>query len=730
VPLAAATGSPARHEFNERIFIQQNEIANETETMLNTAMTVAVNDSTAGPKYLGRLNAEQRRAVMHGDGKVAAPLLIIAGAGSGKTDTLAHRVAHLIVSGADPRRILLMTFTRRAAAEMTRRVERITAEVMGDRAAVLTEGLTWAGTFHSVGARLLRDYALEIGLDAAFTIHDREDSADLMNVVRHDLGLSKAESRFPAKGTCLAIYSRVVNAQAELEEVLAKWFPWCVGWAEELRRLFGLYVEAKQAQNVLDYDDLLLYWVQMAAEPCLAEHLGSRFDHVLVDEYQDTNRLQAAILTALKPSGRGLTVVGDDAQSIYSFRAAEVRNILDFPTLFSSPADVITLDRNYRSTDTILAAANAVIGEASERFTKNLWTERHSQERPLLVTVRDEAGQACYICERVLEKREEGTALKQQAVLFRASHHSGPIEIELTRRNIPFVKFGGLKFLDAAHVKDVLAVLRLAENPRDRVAAFRVLQLISGIGPSAAQQAIEAMEACADAAVGLSTFCPPARSAADWPAFVELFADLRKEAVAWPAPLERARLWYEPHLERRHEDARVRLADLLQLEQIASGYSSRRHFLTELTLDPPGATSDLAGPPHLDEDYLILSTIHSAKGQEWRNVFVLNVVDGCIPSDLAVGEREEIEEERRLLYVAMTRAKDSLHLITPQRFYTHGQAKHGDRHVYAARSRFIPDHILGSFDRVSWPAPSEQNGRVPQPDIRVDLKGRMRRMWL
>ena len=346
--------------------------------MLNAAMTVAVNDSTTGPEYLGRLNADQRRAVMHGYGEVAAPLLIIAGAGSGKTDTLAHRVAHLIVSGADPRRILLMTFTRRAAAEMTRRVERITAEVMGDKAAVLTEGLTWAGTFHSVGARLLRDYALEIGLDVAFTIHDREDSADLMNVVRHELGLSKTESRFPAKGTCLAIYSRVVNAQAELEQVLAKWFPWCAGWTEELRQLFGLYVEAKQAQNVLDYDDLLLYWVQMAAEPSLAEHLGSRFDHILVDEYQDTNRLQAAILTAMKPSGRGLTVVGDDAQSIYSFRAAEVRNILDFPTLFPSPADVITLDRNYRSTDTILAAANAVIAEATERFTKHLWTERHS----------------------------------------------------------------------------------------------------------------------------------------------------------------------------------------------------------------------------------------------------------------------------------------------------------------------------------------------------------------
>jgi DNA helicase-2/ATP-dependent DNA helicase PcrA len=711
-------------------------IANKSETGFSPEMDIALRDSTlpspAHPRpkdHLARLNAEQRAAVEHGDGAVARPLLIIAGAGSGKTNTLAHRVAHLIVKGADPRRILLMTFSRRAASEMTRRVERIAAEVMGDRAAVLTEGLSWAGTFHSIGARLLRDYALEIGLDPAFTIHDREDSADLMNLVRHELGLSKTESRFPAKGTCLAIYSRVVNAQAELEPVLGKNFPWCVGWAEELKKLFAAYVDAKQAENVLDYDDLLLWWAQMCAEPAIAEHLGSRFDHILVDEYQDTNRLQAAILTALKPDGRGLTVVGDDAQSIYSFRAAEVRNILDFPALFSEPARIVTLDRNYRSTDVILDAANAVIGEAAERFTKNLWTDRRSGEKPLLVTVRDEAEQANYVCEKVLQEREAGTALKKQAVLFRASDHSGPLEIELTRRNIPFVKFGGLKFLDSAHVKDLLAVLRFAENPRDRVAAFRVMQLMPGIGPSSAAAAMEAMERALDPALGLQFFKAPARAEADWPGFVELFSQLRTKS-AWPADLERVRLWYEPHLEHIHEDAAVRRADLIQLEQIASGYPSRERFLTELTLDPPDATSDEAGPPLLDEDYLILSTIHSAKGQEWTKVFVLNAVDGCIPSDLATGEREEIEEERRLLYVAMTRAKDSLHLVTPQRFFVHGQAARGDRHVYASRTRFIADHMLDRFSRVAWPPPSAAgSARAPQPDMRVDLKARMRGMW-
>ncbi|MGH6808682.1 MAG: ATP-dependent helicase, partial [Ensifer adhaerens] len=328
--------------------------------------------------YLEKLNDRQRDAVEFGvtapGETIAGPLLIIAGAGSGKTNTLAHRVAHLIVNGADPRRILLMTFSRRAASEMARRVERICAQVLGTNAAVATDALTWAGTFHGIGARLLRIYAEQIGLNVDFTIHDREDSADLMNLVRHELGLSKTESRFPTKGTCLSIYSRAVNSETPLSEVLRAHYPWVAGWEEQLKQLFSCYVEAKQTQNVLDYDDLLLYWAQTVSVPELAEDIGNRFDHVLVDEYQDTNRLQSSVLMALKPGGRGLTVVGDDAQSIYSFRAATVRNILDFPGEFTPPADVITLDRNYRSTQTILAAANGVIDLARERFTKNLWT--------------------------------------------------------------------------------------------------------------------------------------------------------------------------------------------------------------------------------------------------------------------------------------------------------------------------------------------------------------------
>jgi DNA helicase II / ATP-dependent DNA helicase PcrA len=687
--------------------------------------------TTASVSYLDTLNPEQRRAVEHGvslDGHVGAPLLVIAGAGSGKTNTLAHRVAHLIVSGADPRRILLMTFSRRAAAEMAKRVERIARKVLGANAGVMTDALTWAGTFHGIGARLLREHADQIGLDPAFTIHDREDSADLMNLVRHDRGFSKTESRFPTKGTCLSIYSRCVNAETEIEQVLGASFPWCSGWASELKDLFAAYVEAKQKQNVLDYDDLLLYWAQMMSDPAIADEVGGRFDHVLVDEYQDTNRLQSSVLLALKPAGRGLTVVGDDAQSIYSFRAATVRNILDFPEQFSPKAEIVTLDRNYRSTQPILAAANGVIDLARERFTKNLWTERTSAAKPRLVAVRDEADQARYIVERILENREEGSLLKQQAVLFRTSSHSGPLEIELTRGNIPFVKFGGLKFLDAAHVKDMLALLRFVENPRDRVAGFRVMHLLPGVGPASAQRILDHMAEATDPLSALCALpCPP-RAGDDWAAFVEAVGNLRYSE--WPADLERARLWYEPHLDRIHEDAEVRRADLIQLEQIAGGYPSRERFLTELTLDPPDATSDQAGVPLLDEDYLILSTIHSAKGQEWKSVYVLNVVDGCMPSDLGAGTSAELEEERRLLYVAMTRAKDDLHLVVPQRFFTHGQQSQGDRHVYASRSRFIPEKLLGLFERTNWPVVAAgAAARSASQGPRIDIGARMRGMW-
>ncbi|SAL29144.1 UvrD/REP helicase [Caballeronia peredens] len=685
--------------------------------------------------YLAKLNEAQRRAVEFGvdePGRCGGPLLVIAGAGSGKTNTLAHRVAHLLVKGADPHRILLLTFSRRAALEMTRRVTRIAANALGTRSAI-AQGLTWSGTFHSVGARLLRDYADLVGLAPSFTINDREDSADLMNLVRHELGLSGKEKRFPAKSTCFAIYSRVVNTGASLVQVLDQSFPWCREWEADLKRLFAAYVSAKQAQSVLDYDDLLLYWSHLAAEPTIAADLASRFDHVLVDEYQDTNRLQASILLAMKPDGRGLTVVGDDAQSIYSFRGATVRNILDFPGHFEPSAATVTLDRNYRSTLPILEASNAVIGLATERYTKNLWTDKASAQKPRVVTVADEADQARYVVEKVLEAREAGMKLKAQAVLFRAAHHSATLEIELTRRNIPFVKFGGLKFLDSVHVKDVLAVLRWAENPRDRVAGFRVAQLLPGIGPAIAGRLLDSV-AQDEARSAIAKFQAPARASEDWPRFVALMAKLCGRESGWPAEFEMIRRWYEPHLERNHEDAAIRIGDVLQMESIASTYPTRERFLTELTLDPPDATSDESGVPMLDEDYLILSTIHSAKGQEWRNVFVLNGVDGCIPSDLGTGSDEEIDEERRLLYVAMTRAKEDLHIVTPQRFYVHNQTQLGDRHVWAQRTRFIPQHLMQHFEAAAWPpviAPAAPTaaGLAAAAKAKLDIAARLKGMW-
>jgi DNA helicase-2/ATP-dependent DNA helicase PcrA len=670
------------------------------------------------------LNDAQRLAVEHGVGDAdgPAPLLVIAGAGSGKTNTLAHRVAHLILSGADPRRIMLATFSRRAAAELNRRVERLLRRKLADEAAARAVP-TYAGTFHAIGARLLREYAVRLGLDPSFTIHDREDSADLMNWARHAAGLSDRPDRFPTKATCLAIYSRVVNSRLPL----GKHFPWAAAHTEALRGLFASYVEAKQRQSVLDYDDLLLYLAQMLAEPEIAAEIAARFDHLLVDEYQDTNRLQAEIAIALRPRGRGLTVVGDDAQSIYSFRAATVRNILDFPGSFDPPARIVTLDRNYRSTQPILAASNAVIGLAPERYAKDLWTERLSSALPVVVTVAEEADQARYVATRVLENREAGATLKSQAVLFRTSSHSAALELELTRRNIPFVKFGGLKFLDAAHVKDALALLRFVENPRDRVAGFRVAQLLPGIGPGNAEK-IVAAAAANDGFATLRAFVPPAKAREAFAEFVDLLARIAHGAP-WPIDLGEAIAWRRGNLEESYDNVATRAADLDALERIGASYPSRERFLSELTLDPPDATSDESGPPMRDEDYLILSTIHSAKGQEWKSVFVLNCVDGCIPSDLATGSTDEIEEERRLLYVAMTRARDDLALIVPQRFYVHGQPRNGDRHVLAARTRFLPPVLLKHFERVTWPPPRMEGARAVGEGPRVDLAARMRAMW-
>ncbi|HET9267838.1 MAG TPA: ATP-dependent helicase, partial [Vicinamibacterales bacterium] len=508
-------------------------------------------------------------------------------------------------------------------------------------------------------------------------------------------------------------------------------YPWCLEWEEALTALCRAYVEAKLEQQVLDYDDLLLYWHVMMRDPVLAQEIGARFDHVLVDEYQDTNVLQAEILLRLKPDGAGLTVVGDDAQAIYSFRAASVENILEFPQKFAPPARVVTLEQNYRSTQAVLDAASTLMAEGGRQYRKHLRSARGAGALPQYVTVLDEQAQATFVVDRVLEARERGIDLRRQAVLFRNADHSDVLELELMRRNVPFVKYGGLKFLEAAHVKDLLALLRWADNPRNRIAAFRVLQLLPGMGPANAQRACEAFEAAGFAWSALAAHAVPAATRESWAALVRLLTQIGAEDAPWEGQVHRVREWYEPQLERLYEAAHSRKGDLEQLERLSQQHATREAFVTELTLDPPQATGDLAGDPLLDEDYLVLSTVHSAKGQEWDTVHVLNVTDGSFPSEFSAGRPELLEEERRLLYVAMTRAKDELRLVAPVRFYVTAQSGTGDRYVHGARSRFLTESVLQTFQHATAPCDGRVGSGVPKAagGPRVDVATSLRDMW-
>ena len=682
------------------------------------------------------LNDPQREAATFGtrtsNGLTSDPLLIIAGAGTGKTNTLAHRVAYLLLAGVHPERISLMTFSRRASVEMMQRAERITAESLknhrGKNHVPNATRQMWSGTFHSVGNRLLREYAGSIGLNSSFSVIDRGDSSDLIDMLRQDLDLAHKAKRFPRKDTCLSIYSHRVNTRKTLTETLEQAFPWCVEWGDELTALFRRYVEEKQAQQLLDYDDLLLYWHILMQEETLAEQIGARFDHILVDEYQDTNSLQAEILLALKPDGEGLCVVGDDAQSIYSFRAATVDNILSFPNHFSPAANVITLDQNYRSVQPILDTANTLMREGSGQYEKHLHSTKQSGQKPHYVMVEDDRDQADYIVEQILARREEGTMLREQAVLMRKSHDSDTLELELVRRDIPYVKYGGLKFLEAAHVKDVLALLRFIDNPRNSLAGFRTLQLLPGLGPASAEQCLNYLGKEQYLLPTLAAFKPPARASEDWPGLVGLMADLH-DSLEWAGQMTRVRQWYEPQIERLHGSAQVRAGDIEQLEAMATHHHSRERFLTELTLAPPQSSSDESGTPLKDEDYLILSTVHSAKGQEWDSVFLLNVTDGTFPNEFSTGEPKLIEEERRLLYVAMTRAKNDLHLVSPLKHYVTQQRRYGGKHLYGARSRFMTDTVLGTFETKSWPNETMQADTISEPVVRIDAGAQMRSMW-
>ena len=644
------------------------------------------------------LTDEQAQAATHPP--QAGPLLIVAGAGTGKTMTLAARLAWLVQQGADPQRVLLITFSRRAAAEMAHRAGHLLHQALKLPAASPVPRLAWCGTFHSVGARLLREHAQSLGLAPGFSVLDRADAEDLMAMTRQRLGLAAGAqaddsgTRFPLAGTCAAILSRAINTRQPLADMLRDAYPWCASHQAALAQLFEAYAQAKREQQSLDFDDLLLAWWHLLRQPAQGTALRARFDHVLVDEVQDINQLQSDILLALKPDGLGFTAVGDDAQSIYAFRGASVRHILDLPQRFSPPARVLTLQQNHRATQPLLDASNAVIALSAERFDKRLWSLRTAAPRPRLVTCDDEAAQARGVADAVLAERETGLALKRQAVLFRTGAHSLALELELARRNVPFVKYGGLRFMEAAHVKDLLAVLRWADNPAQKLAALRVARLVPGLGPASVQRLL----VHTGQGGALADFKPPPAARAGWAALCALMQQLRTAPPAWPAELEQVIDWYRPHCERLHANARVRLGELAQLARLAGGQPGRERFVTELALDPPAAAGDEAGVPLRDEDYLVLSTIHSAKGQEWHAVHVLNVVDGCMPADMATGQAAEIEEERRLLYVAMTRARDALTLWVPLRFHVTQQRAYGDRHLHAPMSRFITPDVAALFD--------------------------------
>ena len=693
----------------------------------------------ASTAHLDKLNAAQRRAVTYGkvvgeSGFQSGPLLIVAGAGTGKTNTLAHRVAHLVLNGVDPGRILMLTFTRRSALEMRSRAKQIVSGAFGDLIGgpgqAIAQKLTWCGTFHSVANRLLRHYATRIGLDPHFTVLDRGDSADLLDSLRQELGLAAKQQRFPRKDTCYTIYSNRVNTQLALEEAIARYHPWCAEWADDLRALYRAYVERKHKLALLDYDDLLFYWHIMMGEPKIAGHVSGHYDHVLVDEYQDTNKLQAEILMAMKPDGQGLTVVGDDSQAIYSFRAAAVENILGFPDRFSPRAEVVTLGQNYRSTQPILETANALMSEAPRQFRKTLITSRGNGGHASLVTTDDLNSQAEYICLQVLRRREANVPLRRQAVLFRTASHSDLLEIELIRRKIPFVKYGGLRFLEAAHVKDMLSVLRWADNPQNDLSAFRVLQLLPSFGPANARKALDHFIAARRSFPSLREFMPPNASRQAYVRFAELMVSLADPQRAWPGQVRLVREWYKPHMERIYDHVHTRLGDIDQLEALSALYPSRDRFLTELTLDPPQATSDIAGQALQDEDYLVLSTVHSAKGMEWDAVYVLNVVDGSFPNEFSAGKPELIEEERRLLYVAITRARDDVSLIQPLKFAVTSQSPKSDAHVYGGRSRFLTEKVLKTLAPATFQGTHLGDSQLNDPSAHsMDVTTRLKQLF-
>ncbi|HYH43910.1 MAG TPA: ATP-dependent helicase, partial [Burkholderiales bacterium] len=629
------------------------------------------------------------------------------------------RVAHLIDRGVVAERLLLLTFTRRAAQEMLSRAETLVGG---------TSKRVHGGTFHGTAHRLLRRYGESAGLQKDFTIMDQGDSADLMQLSRAQLGYAAKSKRFPKKETLQYVYSRHLNTGISIDEIVREQYPQFVDYLEDFAKIYADYTLRKQDRNLVDYDDLLLFWALMLeTSPELADRIAGMYDHVLVDEYQDTNVLQARILRGMCRTHRNITVVGDDAQSIYSFRGANFRNILDFPKQFEGTT-VVTLEQNYRSTQPILSVTNTLISRAPERFTKNLWTRRSGGEQPWLVVAKDEPQQTQFVVDRILELHEEGIPLRQIAVLFRAGYMSAELEIELTNRKIPFEKWGGLKFLEAAHVKDVLAFLRIIENPRDEVSWYRLLLLLPGIGDATARAAIESMASAAWESAAFGRYAPPPRARTAHAALVSLLDGLRNglsaDEAKVAAEISRVRLMYDDILRERYDRVEPRLADLDQLQAIAAGYPDRATFLSALALEPPEATQDMAGGSREEDDCLVLSTAHSAKGKEWDAVFLIWAVDGFFPSSRCLNSEEETEEERRLMYVALTRARNHLSVTYPLNAYS---SRRGASYSLDQLSRFIDRGVRDNMQRVALSASTiakEEPAKGPLIDLRALLRGR------
>jgi DNA helicase-2/ATP-dependent DNA helicase PcrA len=666
-------------------------------------------------RWLSELNPGQRAAATHPGG----PLLILAGAGTGKTTTLCARVAWLVAEGVAPERIMLLTFTRRAAREMLQRA-RAFAGLPAARGVV-------GGTFHSVAHRFVRTYASSLGLADGFAVLDAGDAADLLDLIREEHGYAQSERRFPRKSTLLDIYSRTVNFQAPLSEVVASAFPWCEEWVDDIATLMKAYTARKRSLGVLDLDDLLLYWRALVADEVIGPVIEGGIDHVLVDEYQDVNGLQVEIVRGLRARGDDITVVGDDMQAIYGWRCSSPEHILGFPDAFPG-ASVLALERNYRSGQRILDAANAIAAQASRSYRIALESVGGPGGPPSLVFCRDESAQASLVSERVLEARERGMELRAQAVLMRTSHDSALLELELARRQIPFVKYGGLKYMEAAHVKDLIALFRLVGNPGNELAWFRVLQLLEGVGPVTARRVLDVL--IGGAAAGPSVFSRWETARSGLPAGAREAADAVVAALADPAgstgvQAERLRDALAPLVRARYPDGMIRVQDLDQLVAGAREASDLGTFAAELALDPPQSSADLAGPPHLDEDYLVLSTVHSAKGLEWDAVHVLAVYDGNFPACMSAGSAEEIDEERRLLYVAVTRARRELHMYVPVRYY-HRPHGSDDAHGYGKPSRFLTEEVRRACEvtRLSGdepPGSGSGSGRAGGPPRRITV---------